>query len=89
MSKRRKSGRARQLIRRGKWRKKGERKGKERQKSSLKRFMNSVCWSNRPQRHQRLGRLKSRADFLKNADDAATQEKVCVNATILFPAYLN
>ena len=69
----------------------GERRKKERQKSSLKRFMNSVCWSNRPQRHQRLERLKSRADFLKNADDAATQEsrKVCVNATILFPAYLN
>ena len=69
MSKRRKSGRARQLIRRGKWRKKGERKGKERQKSSFKRFMNSACWSNRPQKHQRLGRLKGRTDFLKNAGD--------------------
>ena len=62
-----------------------ERKKKERQKRSLKRFMNSVCWSNRPQRHQRLGRLKkSRADFLKNAGDTVRGRKVCEN-----PAYFN
>ena len=61
-----------------------ERRKKERQKSSLKRFMNSVCWSNRPQRH-RLGRLKKAERIFSRMQATHTEVgKVCEN-----PAYFN
>ena len=85
MSKRRKSGRARQLIRRGKWSRKRETEKQLKKVYELRLLVEQTAKAPKARASERQSGFSQ--ECRRRGDTGG--RKVCVNATILFPAYLN